>query len=72
MRTELMEILACPLCKRELSLDIIDAKERDIIKGTLHCKICDANYPIEEGIPNLLPSGYIVKYPEIFVDKNKS
>lgn len=69
MRNELMEILACPQCKNKLSLDIIDAKEREIIKGNLHCKECNVIYPIEDGIPNLLPVGYVVKYPQIFVPK---
>ena len=42
---ELLEILACPVCKRELKL-----------KGEkLVCVGCGQRYPIVDGIPYLLP-----------------
>jgi uncharacterized protein YbaR (Trm112 family) len=27
----------------------------DVIEGSLHCARCNETYPIEDGIPNLLP-----------------
>lgn len=42
---ELLEILACPMCKGDVKL-----------KGDeLVCKECGRHYPIENGIPNMLP-----------------
>jgi uncharacterized protein YbaR (Trm112 family) len=55
MKRELMEILACPLCKGDLKLDVKEENEIEIITGSLYCEKCKETYPIEEGIPNLLP-----------------
>ncbi len=55
MRMQLMEILACPVCKGELSLEQAEAESEEIMSGTLTCGACEEAYPIEEGIPNLLP-----------------
>jgi len=54
MKRSLMDILCCPECKGELDLRV--KEENDEIKeGSLHCEICDVEYPIEDGIPNMLP-----------------
>ena len=55
MRKDLMDILACPMCKSELELTTDQVEEDEVIKGDLFCKTCDEHYPIEDGIPNLLP-----------------
>ena len=55
MKKDLMDILACPLCKGQLELSIEEEGEGEVIKGSLHCNKCSASYPIEDGIPNLLP-----------------
>lgn len=58
MKKELMEILACPMCKGDLELDVEEegkGKGGEIVTGSLYCRKCDLQYPIEEGIPNLLP-----------------
>ena len=55
MRHDLMEILACPVCKGELTLTVEQEDDEEIIEGSLHCTACDETYPISEGIPNLLP-----------------
>jgi len=55
MKRELMDILACPVCKGKLELGVADEKEKEIVTGSLHCPRCDVNYPILETIPNLLP-----------------
>ncbi|MYE45314.1 MAG: Trm112 family protein [Chloroflexi bacterium] len=60
MHPELLEILACPVCKAELALTVeqtgADAQGREeIVRGELYCAACDYRYRIEEGIPNLLP-----------------
>jgi uncharacterized protein YbaR (Trm112 family) len=49
-----MDILACPICKGDLELDVTEETD-EIITGTLYCGKCDEHYPIEDGIPNMLP-----------------
>ena len=55
MRHDLMEIIVCPLCKSELALTVAQEAEGEIVAGTLSCSGCNETYPIEDGIPNLLP-----------------
>ena len=61
MNTDLMDIIACPVCRGPLELradtiapsDAPDAGE--VLTGLLTCASCDEGYPISDGIPNLLP-----------------
>ena len=55
MKKELMQILACPVCKGELQLNIEREEGEEIVTGSLYCSKCQHSYPIEDGIPNLLP-----------------
>ena len=55
MKKDLMEILACPVCKGELQLSIEQDQDDEVVSGSLFCGGCDKTYPIEEYIPNLLP-----------------
>jgi len=55
MKHELMEILCCPMCKGNLDLTIDEEDDNEIIKGSLFCEKCNEYYPIEDGIPNMLP-----------------
>lgn len=55
MKRDLMEILACPVCKGPLQLTVDEEDEREVVKGSLFCEKCAVSYPIEETIPNLLP-----------------
>jgi len=56
MKLELMNILACPVCKTHpLQLKIVVQKGGDVVTGSLHCQKCQVTYPIEDSIPNLLP-----------------
>ena len=55
MRKDLMDILACPMCKSELELTVDEEDADEVIKGSLFCAKCDERYPIDDGIPNLLP-----------------
>jgi uncharacterized protein YbaR (Trm112 family) len=55
MKRDLLDILCCPTCKGELELKINTEEKDEIISGIFTCKKCKCNYPIEEGIPNLLP-----------------
>ena len=55
MKHELMEILFCPMCKGDLVLTVDEEDDKEIIKGSLFCGKCNEHYPIEDGIPNMLP-----------------
>ncbi len=64
MKKDLLDILRCPECKGELKLTIAGREEQnssdedlpeEIERGTLHCEKCELDYPIEDGIPNMLP-----------------
>ncbi|MHB9286662.1 methytransferase partner Trm112 [Halobacteriales archaeon Cl-PHB] len=55
MKEDLMDILCCPLDKSELDLSVDEREDDEIVTGTLTCSECDETYPIEDGIPNLLP-----------------
>ncbi len=50
-----MDILCCPMDKGELELEIDEQNEDEVLTGTLVCADCGESYPIEDGIPNLLP-----------------
>ena len=58
MKPAIVEILACPVCKGPLKLEIVEEKDGDVKKGSLFCAKCNYRYPIEDGIPNLLPPDY--------------
>ncbi len=55
MKKDLMEILACPVCKSELELKADEEDGDEVVTGALLCAACDESYPIEDTIPNLLP-----------------
>lgn len=55
MKRDLMDILCCPVHKTDLRLTVANEEAGDIVTGDLFCPTCDFHYPIEGGIPNLLP-----------------
>jgi len=55
MRRSLMDILCCPVCKGDLVLSVITEDDKEVLEGGLNCAACHVDYPIHEGIPNLLP-----------------
>jgi uncharacterized protein YbaR (Trm112 family) len=50
-----MDILCCPVCKGDLVLHVETENDKEILEGRLNCAACRVDYPIHEGIPNLLP-----------------
>lgn len=55
VRSNLTEILVCPLCKGQLSLVTFREEDGDIIEGRFDCEACNVSFPIDDGIPNMLP-----------------
>ena len=61
MNTELLNIIACPVCKGPLDLQADEIAPEDapaageVLTGMLTCASCGERYPIAGGIPNLLP-----------------
>lgn len=55
MKESLLDIICCPVDKGELELTVDEKDEEEILDGTLTCVECGEPYPIEDGIPNLLP-----------------
>ena len=55
MHRDLMEILVCPVTKEPLELVVEEEEGEEILRGHLYSKSIDFRYPIEDGIPNLLP-----------------
>ena len=56
MKKDLMDILACPICKNiELELYVFNADEREIETGLIFCSKCNRYYPIKGTIPVMLP-----------------
>ena len=55
MKRDLLDILVCPLDKHDLDLEVDETDGDEILEGRLTCTECGEVYPIEDGIPNLLP-----------------
>ncbi len=55
MKPDLLEILRCPVCRGELSLTVRSREGNEVVEGSLRCGACKADYPISDGIPDLLP-----------------
>ncbi|MGI0070707.1 MAG: methytransferase partner Trm112 [Thermoplasmata archaeon] len=56
MKPDLLEILRCPVCRGELALVTHRTDGTEIVEGTLTCAKCHVDYPISDGIPDLLPA----------------
>lgn len=55
MKPDLLDILRCPLCRGELALTTRKTEGVEIVEGNLACRKCGVDYPIADGIPDMLP-----------------
>jgi uncharacterized protein YbaR (Trm112 family) len=56
LKLDMLDRLACPECKNfSMKLKSSSIEENEIIKGEIVCHRCHRQYPINEGIPNMLP-----------------
>jgi uncharacterized protein YbaR (Trm112 family) len=58
MKRLLTEVLACPICKGKLELNVEAEGGGEIFAGTLYCDRCDIYYPITDTIPDLNVKGH--------------
>lgn len=55
MNKNLLCILACPVCKASLELNIEKEDDKEVVSGSLKCVKCHEVYPIIDSIPNFIP-----------------
>ena len=55
MKSRLLDLLACPVCHGELSLDPSDRDGDEVLEGRFECGRCGQSYPLTRGIPRLVP-----------------
>ena len=55
MKRSILPLLCCPVCKGNFTVSVTDGDDQEIRKGTLHCPVCQVDYPVDDGIPDLLP-----------------
>lgn len=59
MTPSLLDKLACPMDKQDLTLQVfLKDTDGNIIEGMLHCARCNRAYPIIYGLPILAPDEY--------------
>jgi SAM-dependent methyltransferase/uncharacterized protein YbaR (Trm112 family) len=55
MLTELLDILVCPECRTDLTLEVVDGTMENIVAGFLVCRDCSSRYPVDDDIPFFAP-----------------
>ena len=73
MKPRLLELIACPECKKDLHLEVFSRNDDEsIIDGMLTCSGCNNRYPIIDAIPRLLPhvlQNNLILYHKKFFEK---
>lgn len=60
MKTDLLQWLCCPRCRRELIMAVTTGDTATVTEGTLTCTGCDTAYPIVRGVPRFVGGdGYV-------------
>lgn len=60
MKNDLEEILACPICKNDLELNIKTKDEKEVLTGSFYCTECNNLFHIYDGVPNFMPPQRII------------
>jgi uncharacterized protein YbaR (Trm112 family)/ubiquinone/menaquinone biosynthesis C-methylase UbiE len=55
VKPRLLELLACPFCHGQLSLETGRRQGDEIVEGRFECDGCRQGYPLLRGVPRLLP-----------------
>lgn len=56
LTADMVPLLACPVCHEPLAAQVQSRDGEKINAGKLVCSVCDAEYEILTGIPNLMPT----------------
>ena len=56
MKSDLLDLLACPECAGTLELQRPETRGNEIVSGDLTCAKCRRSYPIVGAIPRFVPS----------------
>lgn len=60
LTSDMLSILCCPTCRTdELRAEIKKQDGNQIQEGSLTCDTCNASYPVQSGIPDLMPHGVL-------------
>lgn len=60
MKTDLLQWICCPACKRDLTLEVADGDATTVREGTLRCAPCARSYPVVRGVPRFVAhDGYV-------------
>ena len=54
MKKDSLQIICCPDCKKDLSLEPMDSKGENVIGGVLKCSHCGKDFLIEKEIPRFI------------------
>ena len=58
LTNDMLSILCCPTCRTgELRAEIEKQDGSQIQEGNLICDTCNVSYPVQSGIPDLIPHG---------------
>jgi uncharacterized protein YbaR (Trm112 family)/SAM-dependent methyltransferase len=60
MKRDLIDLLCCPDCQGDLSLQDETASQPEVETGSLACEFCRVSYPIVRGIPRFVSSDQYV------------
>lgn len=55
MKKNYTHTICCSLCRGDLILKALKENENEIFEGLFYCEKCKNRYPIQDGIPNILP-----------------
>lgn len=57
MKPSVLDVIVCPRCKGDLTLDTSVKEANEILEGSLTCAQCGQVYPITNGVPRFVPQG---------------
>jgi SAM-dependent methyltransferase len=57
MKLSVLDVVVCPQCKGDLTLETSVKEANEILEGSLTCTQCGQLYPITKGVPRFVPQG---------------
>lgn len=70
MKKRLLDLIVCPGCRADLTLEAFTEQGEEVVEGALACARCAATFPVVEGVPRLLAPALLGRmrhrYPAFF------